>query len=116
MRVCLGTITLRNDYSIYQEGTDFYVEGVNRRGSSFGERILASAVDHLRQELRGLEVEVEDAAESLERAAAELRLPWSYGRKLHFYAQSALLVLVVAGEADIRKFGRRYFYSLHAPE
>lgn len=55
---------------------------------------------------------VAEVQEVLEPVATRLALPYTYGYKLHFYAQDALVVLVALKQARLSKEGRRYLYHL----
>ena len=54
----------------------------------------------------------EEAADVLEGVGSRLGLLYTYGHKLQFYAQSALLVLAALGDAHLEKEGRGYVYTV----
>jgi hypothetical protein len=114
MREYLGSLELRNERHIYRDGSRYYVEQVDGKGQLHTDIVSQQAIEYVLNELSGRYITVEDAAEILAPAARRLALPYSYGHKLNFYAQSVLLVLAVLGHAEIEKAGRRYHYQLSA--
>lgn len=112
-REMLGRVELRNERTVYKEGSRYLVEQIDGRGQLHTDIVTQDAVDYLYSALSGLEVTSEAAAESLELVASQLKLPYSYGRKLQFYAQSVLMVLIILGDASVEKVGRQYHYTIH---
>lgn len=110
----LGELKLRNLYQVFRDGSGYRVEGEDGHGQTHGQHISEGAVKSLRSQLFGQLATVEEAADVLQSVAVALNLPFTYGRKLHFYAQSALIVLVVLKDATVQKEGRRYLYRIKA--
>lgn len=114
MRELLGSVTLRNQRNVYLDGRSYLVEQIGR-GQLYTVQVARAVVDHLQSVLAGRVVTVEDAAAELEPIAERFRLPYTYGHKLQFYVQDALVVMVARGTADFEQVGRRFLYTVHAP-
>lgn len=112
MRMLVGEVQLRNHYRIYDEGFQYLVEGENDHGQTHGQYVSVGVVEYLHRALAGQLVRVEDAEGVLGPVARQLVLPYTYGHKLHFYAQDVLIVLVALNRARVSKEGRRYLYRL----
>jgi hypothetical protein len=108
----VGTVELRNSHWVYRKGTDFRVVQKDRHGEEHAELIPRDVVDFIAGRTRGGEIDVDKAAQLLDSAAGDLRLPYTYGYKLHYYAQDVLIVLVAVGAASVRKVGRAYLYAI----
>ena len=108
----LAEIKLRNAYRIYEEGNGYVVESEDKHGRVYQERVTNETATYLQDSCRGRVVTCEEAASCLERAAASLRLAYTYGYKLQFYTQNVLLVLVARGDAHAEKVGRAYHYEV----
>jgi hypothetical protein len=80
---------------------------VDSHGTKHQRRIPDRVSDFCAEEFSGQEVTVEEAKKLLHRHAQRLDLPYTYGDKLHFYAQKVLIVLVVSGRATKRKEGNQ---------
>ncbi len=112
-RLLLAT-TLRDDYEVLaREDGSYAVVAIDRHGTRHEDRVGAEVADWLRERLRGRGIDKDEAAEVLTPAAERLDLPFTYGRKLGFYAQKVLLVLVARGEAGFEKIGRRFIYTVY---
>ncbi len=112
MREFLSEFELRNTHRVFRDGGDYLVEQEDGRGQLHTTKVGQQTVDYLREALKGERVNAEEAADVLEGAASGLALPYTYGHKLRFYAQSVLLVLVALGDAYLDKEGRGYVYTV----
>jgi hypothetical protein len=109
----VGKVQLRNLHVVYRCHDAFEVESVDRNGRRYIERFPFAVAAHVRTTLAGRTVTVEDAANTLELEAIRLDIPYAYGHKLRFYAQSVLIILVACSHASCQKDGRRYRYTVH---
>jgi hypothetical protein len=113
MTKLLGNVTLRNTYRVVQaSGGDYKVNHKDQRGACYTQDIAAKAVHLVGRQLRGSTVTVSDVEVFLAHAPKSVRGPYDYGYKLHFYAQSVLLVLVATGRASHIKSGRGFEYTI----
>lgn len=109
----IGKVELRNHHLVYYQEDSYRVEKVNPRKEQETHYydIPDKVVEYLSNELKGCKVRKEQASKVL-KAANQLNLPFTYGHKLDFYAQEALVVLVALGQAILTKEGRAYFYTI----
>jgi hypothetical protein len=105
MRRAIGSVMLRNEYTVYECLDCYEVESANRHGQRFTQEVQFQVVEFMRVRLAGLNVTSDEAAAALELAAKELSLPYAYGHKLKFYAQAVLIVLVALARASHKKVG-----------
>lgn len=112
MRELLGEFELRNTHRVFRNGGDYLVEQEDRRGQLHTTKVIQETVDYLHEALKSERVNAERAADVLEGVASRLGLPYTYGHKLQFYAQSVLLVLAALGDAHLEKEGRGYTYTI----
>ena len=110
----VGQVELRNRRRVYYQEDCYRVEQVNpnREQVTYCYDIPDKAVEYLYNELKGYKVTKEDASSVLKPVAKNLNLPFTYGHKLDYYAQEALLVLVALGKARLSQEGRGYFYTI----
>lgn len=112
MRELLDEFELRNTHRVFIDGSDYLVEQEDRRGQLHTTKVNQETVDYLHDALKGESVKAEEAADALEGAASALGLPYTYGHKLQFYAQSVLLVIAARGDAHVEKDGHGYLYTI----
>lgn len=112
MAAFLGEVTLRNTYRVFEDVGAYVVEGTDKRGTAYRHTVPSQAVEFLRSAFQGAAVTSQEAATELEPVARGLGLPYHYGYKLNFYAQSVLLVLVARGDAATEKRGRAFHYTV----
>ena len=110
----IGQVELRNSRLVYYLEDYYRVEQVNPRKEQkrYSDDIPDQAVEYLYNQLKGRKVTPEDASTVLQPVAKNLNLPYTYGHKLDYYAQEALVVLVALGKASLTKEGRAYFYTI----
>ena len=110
----IGQVELRNSRLVYYLEDYYRVEQVNTRKEQkrYSDDIPDQAVEYLYNQLKGRKVTPEDASTVLKPVAKNLNLPYTYGHKLDYYAQEALVVLVALGKASLTKEGRAYFYTI----
>lgn len=106
----VDTVILRNNYYVDRKGDTFRVSSTNERGGGFAQEVEGAVLRYLSRECEGQTLTVEEAEEFLARSG--LDLPYSYGHKLHFFAQTVLVALVASGQASHAKSGRRFVYHL----
>jgi hypothetical protein len=106
----VGSVRLRKEYYIDRKADVFRVWSVTERGADFGQNIKGEIVRHLAKTLQGQTVTVPKAARALLKSG--IPLPYNYGHKLQFFAQSALVALVATGNASHRRVGRRFDYDI----
>ena len=105
-----GTVTLRNTYHVNREADTYRVWSDNKRGADFGQKVEGKVVRCLANALQGQTVTVPEAESALLKSG--IKLPYTYGYKLHFFAQDALVVLVATGNASHRRVGRGFEYDI----
>jgi hypothetical protein len=110
----IGQVELRNSHRVYYQEDSYRVEQINpnREQVTYSYDIPDKAVEYLYNQLKGRKVTPEDASTVLKPVAKNLNLPYTYGHKLDYYAQEALVVLVALGKASLTKEGRAYFYTI----
>ena len=101
---------MRNEYRVDREADMFRVSSANKRGADFGQIVEGRIVRYLAKALEGQTVTVPEAETALRKSG--IKLPYSYGYKLHFFAQNALIVLVAIGNASHRRIGRGFEYDI----
>jgi hypothetical protein len=106
----IGTVKLRREYLVERSADVYRVSSATPRKAEFGQLIDGSVVRHLAKALSGQTVWVEDVDKALRKSG--LKLPYQYGFKLHFFAQSALVTLVASGQASHRHVGARIEYDI----
>ena len=113
----VGKVILRNAYRVVLdlEG-DYKVTHKDARGAEYSQDVAAKVVRYVQRECRGKTVSVAEAKNVLEDAPRELPVPYEYGQKLQYYAQSVLIVLVATRQASYAKVGQRYDYTIRAPK
>ena len=109
----LDIINLRNVYRIYAEGEDYRVVQQDKHGDEHSRTIPSNVVDYVQKEFMGSRISAEEASLALEKVGDEFNLPYTYGYKLQYYAQSVLLVLIARGDASLEKKGRGHLYTIH---
>jgi hypothetical protein len=106
----IGTVKLRNKYEVHRNADTFRVSSGTQRGADFGQTVDGKIIRYLASVLQGQTVTVPEAESALRKSG--LKLPYSYGHKLHFFAQDALVVLVATGNASHRRVGRGFEYDV----
>lgn len=106
----LGVVTLRNKYHVDREADAFRVWSATERGADFGQIVKGEIIRYLASALEGQTVTVPDAERTLLKSG--IPLPYKYGYKLHFFAQSALIALVATGNASHQRIGRGFEYHI----
>jgi hypothetical protein len=114
MAELLLKLTLKDQYLIYRDGGNYRVDQIDRRDQTHSVTIAPKVAGYLYQALRGSSVNVVQARDVLQNAPAsvELRLPYTRGTQLGFYAQKVLLVLVALEKASYLKVGRAFIYTI----
>ena len=108
----IDTIKLRNKREVYELDSGYRVDQVDSHGEKHQRRIPDRVADFCAEQFSGQEVTVPEAKKILQPHAERLGLPYTYGHKLKFYAQSVLLALVATGRATMRKEGNQYHYAV----
>lgn len=103
-------MTLRRTYHVDREADTFHIWSVSERGADFGQTVEGKIVRYLADALQGQTVTVSEAESAL--LKSRIRLPYKYGYKRHFFAQSVLVVLVATGSASHRRVGRGFEYDI----
>jgi hypothetical protein len=106
----IAVVTLRNQYHVEREADTFRIWSATKRGADFGQTVEGKIVRYLANALQGQTVTVPEAQRALLKSA--MRLPYSYGHKLHFFTQSVLVALVATGNASHRRVGRGFEYDV----
>lgn len=106
----IGTVTLRTTYRVTRDADTFHVSSANTRGADFGQSIEGQLIRYLAHALQGQTVTVPEAQSALLKSGIKLR--YTYGYKLRFFAQYALIVLVATGNASHRRVGRSFEYHI----
>src|SRR5438093_10278734 len=106
----IGVVTLRNEYHVHREADIFRVWSATERGADFGQTVDGKIVRYLANALQGQTVTVTEAESTL--AKSDLPLPYKYGHKLHFFAQTVLVVLVATRTASHRRVGRGFEFEI----
>ena len=106
----IAVVTLRNDYHVEREADTFRVCSATKRGAGFSQTIEGQIVRYLASALHGQTVTVPEAENALLKSG--IKLPYSYGYKLRFFAQTVLIVLVASGNASHRRVGRGFDYDI----
>jgi hypothetical protein len=106
----IGTVKLRRQYLVERNADVYRVSSATPRQAEFGQLIDGPVVRYLAKALSGQTAWVEDADKALRKSG--LKLPYQYGYKLRFFAQSALVVLVASGQASHRPAGARFEYDI----
>ncbi len=113
MERLIDEVIVNRAYRVYSTPRGcFKVVNRNNHGAEYTQSVVAAVVKYVQQKLRGRTVSVEETKELLETAPASLKLPYSYGHKLRFYAQSALLILVALEKASHKRSGRKFLYTV----
>lgn len=113
MATYIGAVTLRNEHPIFESTSGYFVDNVDRNGTVHRVEVPTQAVEFLQEAFTESIVTVDDAFIELEPVAEAFNLPYTYGHKLRFYAQSVLLVLVARGDAACEKRSHTYYYTIH---
>jgi len=106
----VGVVKLRNEYHVHRKADTFRVWSATARGADYGQTVSGEIVRHLAKALQGQTVTVPKAESELLKSG--IRLPYNYGYKLHFFAQSALIALVATRNASHRRVGRGFEYDI----
>jgi len=106
----IAVVTLRNKYRVDREAETFRVWSANQRGADFGQTVEGKVVRYLANALQGQTVTVPEAERALVKSG--FSLPYRYGHKLHFFAQTVLIVLVATRRASHRPVGRGFEYDI----
>lgn len=112
MKEFVAEVTLRKPYQVYRVGNEYHVERDVRPGTTYVTKVPKSHVEILINSLSGSTVDTDEAVNAIRSSIPRDRLPYSYGYKLRFYVQAALIVLVALGMARKGKVGRRFLYSV----
>jgi hypothetical protein len=113
----LGVVPLqRRDYAVYDDLDHhrYMVEGIRRGkpGRSIAEPVSYPAVEAVAELLdQGFETVEEIQLEVEALGSTALGFSHTYGYKLHFEVQRALVVLVARGEATVTKSDRSFIYT-----
>lgn len=110
MKKILNQVSLRNDYTVYEEGGAYVVAGENQRGQRYECRVVPEAVDYLCHKTRGRNITSERAGGVIAPLAEQFKLPYTYGDRLRYSGQYVLLAAL--GRATATKEGRSYVYSI----
>lgn len=110
----IGQVELRNSHRVYYQEDSYRVEQINpnREKVTYSYDIPDKAVEYLYNQLKGRKVTPKDATTVLQPVANNLNLPYNSDRKLDYYAQEALVVLVALRKASLTKEGRAFFYTI----
>jgi hypothetical protein len=106
----VGVVTLRNQYHVERSADTYRIRSVIPRDAEFGQAVEGKVLRYLAKALEAQTVTVEEAEKAL--VISNLRLPYHYGYKLHFFAQNALVALVASRQASHRRVGRRFEYDI----
>jgi hypothetical protein len=106
----IGVVKLRNEYHVDREADTFRVWSITQRGADFGQTVEGKIVRYLASALQGQTVTVPEAENALMKSG--LSLPYKYGHKLQFFAQTVLVVLVATCAASQRRVGRGFEYDI----
>ena len=106
----IGIVRLRNEYHVDRKADTFRVWSGNKRGAGFGQTVEGKLVRYLANALQGQTVTVPEAESALVKSG--LPLPYKYGHKLNFFAQTVLVVLVATRTASHRRVGRGFEYDI----
>jgi hypothetical protein len=87
----LKQVSLRNDYTVYEEGEAYSVAGENQRGQRYECRVVPEAVDYLCDRTRGRNITSERAGGVIAPVAERFTLPYIYGNRLRYSGQYVLL-------------------------
>jgi hypothetical protein len=112
MKEFIAEVTLRKPYEVYRVGDEYQVERNVRPGTTYVTKAPKSHVERLAKLLMGRTTGTDEVANAIRSSIPHDDLPYAYGYKLRFYAQSALIVLVALGIARKVKEGRRFLYSV----
>jgi hypothetical protein len=83
----IGTVTLRKEHHVNREADTYHVRSDTDRGADFGQTVEGKIVRYLANALQGQTVTVPEAESALLKSG--IKLPYTYGYKLHFFAQDA---------------------------
>jgi hypothetical protein len=114
MRRLIGEVLLRDRHRVYRDGEDFQVDTINEKRPSvvYNAAIRGTAVEFVYSQAKGQKITVKEAATILSEVARKFQLPYTYGSKLHYYAERVLLVLTTLKRASIKMEGREYVYTI----
>lgn len=112
MTKVLKKISLRNDYTVYEDKGAYIVAGENRRGQRYECKVPREAIAYLCDRTRGQSITSERAGDIIEPVAERFKLPYTYGDRLRYSGQYVLLAAVALGRATVAKEGRSYIYSV----
>jgi hypothetical protein len=111
----IGSVRLLTRYLVFDDGSQYVVEGEVRREPSRrrAEEVSREAVETIAELIEEGPTTAEDLALAVEELELQERgFRYRYGWQLQFEVQRALLVLVARGEATVQKDGRRFVYAL----
>ena len=106
----IGVVTLRRTYHVDREADTFHIWSATERGADFGQTVEGKIVRYLANALQGQTVTVPEAETALRKSG--IKLPYRYGYKLHFFAQTVLIALVANGNASHRRVGQGFEYDI----
>lgn len=109
----LGSIELRNKYTVYADGNIYRVVSTNGR-QQFASIVSRHNVDILANALKGQSVSVDDVLDRIERGTIKDLTLNSRGYKIRYEVQYLLLSLVARGDATVERDGRKFVYHLRA--
>ncbi|MEG4486808.1 hypothetical protein [Microcoleus sp. D2_18a_B4] len=111
----IGEVRLRNCHLVYREGSNYRVDVIKAQRPTivFTKNITCEVVEYLYNQLKGHQVNKDEAADVLKPVASKLNLPYSYGHQLAYYTQEVLVVLVAIGRASLsQQIGRGCCYTI----
>ena len=113
----VGEIILRSAYRILADSEGNYrVTHQDCHGAEYCQAVAVKVARYVQRKCQGETVTVAEARSVLESAPKELEVPYDYGYKLGFYAQSVLLVLVATRQAEYSKIGQRFDFTVLKPK
>jgi hypothetical protein len=112
--VLVGKAKLLTEYSVYQDGNRYIVEGQVRgdKQRRYAQEVTRAAVDTVASLLGDGFETIKDIARVVEdMSPAECGFRYRYRWQLSFEVDRALMVLVALGEASVRREGRRFVFE-----
>lgn len=100
-------------YRVYTGPDGYRVVQEGKHEEEYSHFIQSNVVEFLQERFECCRISAEEASFALEEVATDYHLPYTYGHKLRYYAQSALLVLVARGHASIEKERQKFLYTVY---